>query len=242
MQNIDIDSTVTSMLVLDGASNVRQRDISTLVRIGADNGLTITKTGPENVIHLGGATAGTAPLLTTRWVDLATFDLNFEGTGNMNLGNATSNVSTNVNTGTTGNMTLQGTTLYNTAGANNILYVDSTTHDVRSAPVQALTVNNTPTMFLTKDATGNITQSPNPSANFIRGQIAGTGTYTYTSPAMLINSGAAIICTIENHTGFLGAVIVQVTNVTTGVAGTFSVESSENIQTGSFINYTVMNP
>jgi hypothetical protein len=59
---------------------------------------------------------------------------------------------------------------------------------------------------------------------------------------MNIQAGAAINVSVENHSGVLGAIVVQVTTVSTGVAGTFSVESSENIQSGSFINYTVINP
>jgi hypothetical protein len=240
LTNIDQDSTTITFLTMDNTGNVRTRDLSGLV--AADNGLTFT-TGAQTVVHLGGTATGSAPLLTNRFVDLNGKDLNFEGaTGNLNLGTAAGNVNTNVNTGTTGVMTLQGTTLPSTTGINNFLFVNGATNEVHKANTLSLDSNATPDQYITIDNTGKVTRSQSPVINFLRGQIPGTGTFTYTSPNMNIQAGAAINCTVENHTGINGAIVVQVTNVTTGVAGHFDVETSENIQNGSFINYSVMNP
>jgi hypothetical protein len=242
LQNIDVDTTANNILVTDATGNVRSRSITSLVDVHANNGLITMDTGSRVTVQLGSLATGGAPLLASRFVTLNSFDLNFDGAGNMNLGNATSNVTTNIHTGTTGNMTLQGTTLNSAVGADNILFVNATTNEVHRAQTLTLDSNATPAQFLTIDNTGKITRSQSPIINFFRGQIAGTGVFQYTSPAMNIQAGAAINVSVENHTGALGAIVVQVTNVTTGAAGTFSVESSENIQSGSFINYTVINP
>lgn len=242
LTNIDIDTTADNILVTDATGNVRSRSISSLVDVEANNGLITTDTGSRVTVQLGSPATGGAPLLANRFVSLNSFDLNFEGAGNMNLGNATSNVSTNINTGTTGNMTLQGTTLNSTVGVDNFAFVNTTTNVVHRAGTLALDSNAAPDQYITIDNTGRITRSQSPVVNFLRGQIAGTGVFQYTSPAMNIQAGAAINVSVENHTGVIGAIVAQVTNVTTGAAGTFSVETSENIQSGSFINYTVINP
>ena len=242
LTNIDVDTTANNILVTDATGNVRSRSISSLVDVEANNGLITTDTGSRVTVQLGSPATGGAPLLANRFVSLNSFDLNFEGAGNMNLGNASSNVSTNINTGTTGNMTLQGTTLNSTVGVDNFAFVNTTTNVVHRAGTLALDSNATPDQFITIDNTGRITRSQSPVINFLRGQIPGTGVFQYTSPAMNIQAGAAINVSVENHTGVIGAIVAQVTNVTTGTAGTFSVETSENIQSGSFINYTVINP
>jgi len=242
LQNIDIDTTANNILVTDATGNVRSRSISSLVDVEANNGLITTDTGSRVTVQLGSLATGGAPLLANRFVTLNSFDLNFDGAGNMNLGTGTTNVTTNINTGTTGNMTLQGTTLNSAVGADNILFVNATTNQVHRAQTLTLDSNAAPDQYLTIDNTGKITRSQSPVVNFLRGQIAGTGVFQYTSPAMNIQAGAAINVSVENHTGFLGAIVVQVTSVSTGAAGTFSVETSENIQSGSFINYTVINP
>jgi hypothetical protein len=239
LQNIDNDDTLSTFLTLDLAGNVKSRTLSSLV--DADNGLIATVVAGTSVVSLGSTATGGAPLLANRFVSLATFDLNFEGTGNFNLGDAGSNVTTNVNTGTTGNMTLQGSTLNSVSNITNFIYTDG--NNVRRATAQQIDTNASPVMYMAVDATGNIVQSPSPTANFYRGQIAGTGTYTYTSPAIpVLQAGASINCTVFNTTGVLGTVSVQVTGVSAGTPGTFTVETSENIQSGSFINYMVMNP
>jgi hypothetical protein len=242
LQNIDVDSTATNILVTDPTGNVRTRSITSLVDVEANNGLITTDTGTRVTVQLGSLATGGAPLLASRFVTLNSFDLNFDGAGNMNLGNATSNVTTNINTGTTGNMTLQGTTLNSTVGVDNFAFVNTTTNVVHRAGTLALDSNAAPDQYITIDNTGRITRSQSPVVNFLRGQIAGTGVFQYTSPAMNIQAGAAINVSVENHTGVIGSIVAQVTNVTTGTGGTFSVETSENIQSGSFINYTVINP
>lgn len=242
LTNIDVDTTATNILVTDPTGNVRTRSITSLVDVEANNGLITTDTGTRVTVQLGSLATGGAPLLASRFVTLNSFDLNFDGAGNMNLGNGTSNVTTNINTGTTGNMTLQGTTLNSTVGVDNFAFVNTTTNVVHRAGTLALDSNAAPDQFITIDNTGRITRSQSPVINFLRGQIAGTGVFQYTSPALNIQAGAAINVSVENHTGVIGAIVVQVTNVTTGTAGTFSVETSENIQSGSFINYTVINP
>jgi hypothetical protein len=239
LSNIDNDDTLVTILAMDQTGNVRTRTLASLV--DADNGLTAAVVAGTSVISLGSTATGGAPLLTDRFVSMGGFDLNWEGTGDFNLGDAASVVNTNIHTGATGNMTLQGSTLNSVSNVTNFIYTDG--NNVRRATAQQIDTNDTPVMYMAVDAVGNIVQSPSPTANFYRGQIAGTGTYTYTSPAVpVLNAGASITCTVYNTTAVLGTVSVQVTGVTTGSPGTFTVETSENIQTGSFINYMVMNP
>jgi hypothetical protein len=239
LQNIDNDDTLSTFLAIDLTGNVRTRTLASLV--DADNGLTAAVVAGTSVVSLGSTATGGAPLLTNRFVSMGGMDLNWEGTGNFNLGDAASNVTTNVNTGTTGNMTLQGTTLDAVTNVTNFLYTDG--NNVRRAVAQDVDTNATPVMYMAVDATGNIVQSPSPTAGFYRGQIAGTGTYTYTSPAVpVLTAGASITCTVFNTTGVLGTVSVQVTGVSNGTPGTFTVETSEDIPVNSFINYMVMNP
>ena len=236
MTNIPTDTTAPSILALDGTGRVRLRSLASLVT--ADNGLIATG---NNNVSLGSPASSGAPLLTDRFVSLATHTFNFEGTGSVNVGTG-NDVSLNVNTGTAGNVTIQGATLNSTSNFNNIAFVDTATNQVRRAKTSLMTQNNAPSLYLAIDATGNIVKSISPTTGITRGQIAGTGTFTYTSPAINILAGASITASVENHTGISGAIVVQVTAVTTGAAGTFSVESSESIQSGSFINYVVMNP
>lgn len=239
LQNIDNDDTLSTFLAIDLSGNVRTRSLASLV--DADNGLTAAVVAGTSVVSLGSTATGGAPLLTDRFVSMGGFDLNWEGTGDFNLGDAASVVNTNIHTGATGNMTLQGTTLNSVANITNFIYTDG--NNVRRATAQQIDTNDTPVMYMAVDAAGSIVQSPSPTAGFYRGQIPGTGTYTYTSPAVpVLNAGASITCTVFNTTGVLGTVSVQVTAVSTGTPGTFSVETSENIQNGSFINYMVMNP
>jgi hypothetical protein len=239
LQNIDNDDTLSTFLAIDLSGNVRTRTLASLV--DADNGLTAAVVSGTSVVSLGSTATGGAPLLTDRFVSMGGFDLNWEGTGDFNLGDAASVVNTNIHTGATGNMTLQGTTLNSVANITNFIYTDG--NNVRRATAQQIDTNDTPVMYMAVDASGNIVQSPSPTANFYRGQIAGTGTYTYTSPAVpVLLAGASITCTVYNTTGVLGTVSVQVTGVSNGTPGTFTVETSENIQAGSFINYMVMNP
>lgn len=240
LQNIDNDDTLVTILAMDPTGNVRTRTLASLV--DADNGLTVDVVNGTSVVHLGDDVTGGAPLLTDRFVSLAGFDLNFEGaSGNVNLGDATSNITTNVNTGTTGNMTIQGTTLDDNDGVLNFLYTDG--NNVRRATAQSLDTVAAPVMFMALDAGGNIIQTPSPTTGIYRGQIQGTGTYQYTSPSIpVLNAGASITATVQNGTGVLGVVTVQVTTVSTGTPGTFSVETSEDIPSNSYINYVVMNP
>lgn len=251
MKNVANFATPTAtdrfvMLDPTGAAGdkVFTRTLSSLVN--ANNGLIVdnTVTPGTSTVQLGSPATGGALLLTDRFVGLATHALNYEGDGSVNVGTG-GNVSLNVNTGATGNMTLQGTTLSAgaaTPGFDNMAFVDQTTHNVRIAKTSDLTRNDVPTLFLTLDAAGNVIKSITPTAGLTKGQIAGNGNFQYTSPAINIVNGASITATIENHTGVIGAISVQITNVTAGPAGTFSVESSESIQNGSFINWVVINP
>jgi len=239
LQNIDNDDTLSTFLAIDLTGNVRTRTLASLV--DADNGLTAAVVGGTSVVSLGSTATGGAPLLTNRFVSLGGLDLNWEGTGNFNLGDAASVVNTNIHTGATGNMTIQGTTLDDNTGVLNFMYTDG--NNVRRATAQLLDTNDTPVMYMAVTSAGEIVQSPSPTAGFYRGQIAGTGVFTYTSPAIpILNAAASINCTVYNTTGVLGTVSVQVTGVSAGSPGTFTVETSENIQSGSFINYMVMNP
>jgi hypothetical protein len=239
LQNIDVDTTAPNILVTDATGNVRTRSLASFVQVDADNGLTTTTSGAITTVHLGSAATGGAQLQTNRFIDLNSNTLNYEGSGTVNVGTG-GDVNLAVNTGATGNMSIQGTTLNSTTNFNNLLYTDG--NNVRRATTAAMDSIAAPNQFITIDANGNIGRSASPTIGFIRGQIAGTGTFQYTVNNINIQSGAAINATVENHSGVLGAIIVQVTNVTNGTNGSFSVETSENIESGSFINYTVINP
>lgn len=237
-------STDRFVVLETGTNNAYTRTLSSLV--AANNGLIVDNaaTPGTSTVQLGSPATGGAALLTDRFVDLSTHTLNYEGAGSVNVGTG-ANTNLNVNTGATGNMSLQGTTLSagaGTPGFNNMAFVDQTTNNVRVAKTSDVTVNATPTLFLTLDASGNVTKSVTPTSGLSKGQIVGNGNYQYTSPVVTagITPGASITCTVENHTGVTGAITVQVTNVNTG-AGTFDVEASESIQSGSFINFVVMN-
>jgi hypothetical protein len=229
-------------VVMTGAGDKAfTRTLTSLV--DADNGLIVNNTSGTTTVQLGAPASGGALLLTDRFIGLHGFKLNYEGDGDINMG-STGNVNVNVNTGATGNMTLQGTTLNvgaNTPGFDNIAFVDAATHNVRDAKTSDLTTNATPTMFMTLDASGNITKSISPTSGIAKGKIAGNGNFQYTSPVITgLAATSAITCTVENNTGVTGAIVVQIRNVNTS-AGTFDVETSESIQTGSSINYTVIN-
>jgi hypothetical protein len=231
------------------SDKVLTRALTSLVN--ANEGLVVDNalTPGTSTVQLGAIVDGTNPIDVGRFVTFtgATPSLTYDGTGTMNLG-TTGNLALNINTGTQP-MTVQGTTLAAAAAAtpaaskfHNIVYVDETSHAVQTVTAANMARNDAPTDFVAIDpATGNFVKAVSPTAGVTRGQIAGTGAFQYTSPAINIAANASITCTIENHTGVLGAIVVQVTNVTTGAAGTFSVESSESIQAGSFINYIVMN-
>ncbi len=232
------------VMMSTGSDKAFTRTLASLVN--ADNGLVVdnTVTPGTSTVQLGAPATGGALLLSNRFIGLRGFALNFDGDGSINMG-ASGNVNVNVNTGATGNMTLQGTTLSAGAGTpkfDNMAFVDGTTNNVRIAKTTDITTNATPTMFITVDATGNITKSVSPTTGFAKGQIAGNGSYQYTSPVIAtgIVAGASITCTVQNMTGITGTILVQVTGVNTA-AGTFTVETSESIQNGSFINYVVMN-
>ena len=103
-------------------------------------------------------------------------------------------------------------------------------------------MNATPTMFITVDATGNVTKSISPTTGIYRGHVTWSG-YQQTitlAAGQTIQAGASIIVTIENHAS-AGTVAIQVTNVSVG-GNTFDIEAADSPTAGSFINYTVMNP
>ncbi|HYM21128.1 MAG TPA: hypothetical protein VEW28_09015 [Candidatus Kapabacteria bacterium] len=226
----------TSILILDASNNVHVRALTSLVN--ADNGLTIAN---GNTVELGSAATNNAPLLSNRFVNFNSKTLNFENDGTFNVGTG-GNMNLAVNTGSTGNMSITGATLNAATGMNNFLWADTSNGNVRRTKTNDIATNTTPAYYITIDNTGQVTKSI-PNSTIFRGQIAGTGVYQYTSPNIAnLVSGAAITLTVENHTGVTGAIVAQVTDVTPGTPGTFKVETSENIQSGSFINYVVMNP
>ncbi len=240
LPNANIDSN-NRFVVLDETTNrTYTRKLTSLVN--ANNGLIVDNSVSPgtSTVQLGAPATGGALLLSDRFIGMSNKVLNFEGDGTYNIG-TTGNIAFNVNTGTQA-MTIQSASLDNTS-INNFAWIDSTTHAVHRTTTAALVRQNTVNDFVAIDpTTGNIVRAISPTAGIFRGQIAGTGAFQYTSPAIDIKAGASITATVENHTGIIGAIVVQVTNVTQGTTGTFSVESSESIQTGSFINYVVMNP
>jgi len=239
LQNIDASLIDTNFLMTDATGNVVTRGLSTL--IDANNGVTETVIGGVSTVQLGAPATGGSTLAVDRFVSLNGNDVNWEGDGNFNIGAATDDQSLNIHTGALGNVTLQGTTLNGVANLTNFLYTDGT--NVRRATAQQVDTIASPVMFMGVAATGEIVQTPNPLTGIYRGKIAGNGGYTYTSPAIAnLDANAAIVCTIDNRTNVLGTIIVQVTDVTSGVNGTFEIECSESIQTGSSISYVVMNP
>jgi len=219
------------------------RSLSSLV--AANQGLIVNNTANPGTttVQLGDTVDGSSPINTTRFITMtgATPSLTYDGTGTLNFGTA-GNLAVNINTKAS-DMTIQGSNLDN-ANASNFMWVDTVTNVVHRAKTNSLGRDNSAVDFVAIDhTTGNIVRAISPTAGIFRGQIAGTGVFQYTSPAIpSILAGASITCTIENHSGVLGAVLVQVTTITTGVNGTFQVETSDNIPAGSFINYVVMNP
>jgi len=214
--------------------------------VGANNGLIVDSSTGVSIVQLGALASGVNSINgVARFVSQSGIGaaLNFDGDGAMNIGGATGNMALNINTGAS-QMTLQSTVLDNVANANNFVWVDTVNNQVHRARTSALGRDNAALDFVAIDhVTGNIVRAISPTAGISRGQIAGTGVFQYTSPAIpSILAGASITCTIENHSGVLGAVLVQVTAITTGVNGTFQVETSDDIPAGSFINYVVMNP
>jgi len=258
--NFATPTATDRILMLDPTSptgdKVWTRSLSSLV--AANQGLIVNNTvNPgTTTVQLGDTIDGNSPINTTRFITMtgASPSLTYDGTGVLNLGTS-GNLNVTVKTGTQnfdvntmgGNMTLQSTGLDVTGAAgnaNNFLWVDTVSNQVHRARTSTMGRDNAALDFLAVDhTTGNIVRAISPTAGIFRGQIAGTGVFQYTSPAIpSLLAGASITCTIENHSGVLGAVLVQVTNITTGAGGTFSVETSDNIPAGSFINYVVMNP
>lgn len=237
LANIDPLLTAETALFLDGANNVVSRDLDGLV--DADNGVTEVYAAGVSTIQLGAPATGGSTLATDRFISLATNDMNWEGTGNFNLGDGASNVTTNINTGATGNLTLQGTLLTPAIPAPvNFLYLDGA--NVRSATADDIPAGVAAT-YLAVDATGNVVNAPDPLAGIARGRIAGDGNYIYTVTGGLaanVVAGAAVTATVLNATG-AGTISVQVTSVG---AGTFTVECAESIQTGSAISWIAINP
>ena len=236
--NIDPSVTDDIFLVLDATGNVVSRSLTGI--IDANNGLTEAVTAGVSTISLGsaGPTGSGAPLLTARFVAMNTNDLSFEGTGNFNLG-AGGDLSVNINTGSTGNLTLQGTTLSPASPVpSNFLYVDAT-NNVRRATAASIPAGTAST-YLAVDAGGNVVNAPNPLNGIFRGVINGGAipAYTFVQAVPGLLAGAAVTCTVYNTTG-AGTISVQVTNV---AAGTFSIELTENIATGSAVNWIAINP
>lgn len=244
LQNIDPLATAETILFLDGPTggNVVARTVDDL--IDADNGLTETYATGVSTISLGSVAPGGAPLLADRYVSLATFDLNFEGaSGNFNIGTG-GDVNTNINTGATGNFTITGTSLTPAAPTPaNFLYLDAA-NNVRRATADDLPAG-TATTWMGVDVGGNIVTG-DPMGGIYRGQIQGDGGWQYGGALDVsvptLNAGSSIVCTIQNGSGVLGTISVQVTSVTTGTPGTFNVELSEEITSASYINWIVMNP
>jgi len=87
----------TKLLVLGGSDSVLTRDLSTLVV--ADNGISINPVG--GFVELGGAVTNTSPLLVNRFVSMGGKDLNFDGSGNFNVGTDAGSLDVTINPGTT---------------------------------------------------------------------------------------------------------------------------------------------
>jgi hypothetical protein len=228
------------------ANQVKTRLLSSLV--SANEGLVVdnTTTPGTSIIQLGSTTDGTNPIDNARFVTLtgAAPSLTFDGTGAINIGTA-GNLALNVDTKAS-DMTLKGTNLAAATGAafHNIVYVDETTNAVHTITAANMVRNDAPTDYVAIDpATGNIVKSISPTAGIYRGHTAWTGwTQTITLGAtQTINAGASVTCTIENHAS-AGTIGIQVTGVTTGAAGSFTIETTDVPTTGSFINWVVINP
>jgi hypothetical protein len=250
----DAAPLATDRFVMMGAGNDKAftRALTTLVN--ADNGLVVDNavTPGTSTVQLGSPAIGGAPLLVNRYVSLGGgFALNFEGTGTYNIGTG-GNMAFNVNT-VASDMTLQGTNLASPAAAtpavsdfHNFAYVNSTTNVVHTITAANMARNDLPVDFVAIDpATGNFVKAISPTAGIYRGHTAWTGgvyTQTITLPgAQTILAGASVTATNENHTGE-GTVAIQVTNVTTGAGGSFTVEASDILPNTSFINWVIINP
>jgi len=244
-----VGPAATDRFVVMAAGNDKAFTRTLTSLVDANNGLIIDNSTGTSIVQLGATGPADVPsaLSADRYINMNSHAISFEQNGTLNLGAAASNMTVNINNGTQ-QTTIQGANLAApnsiASGADNMAFVNSTTHEFHTVTTTAMDRNNAAIDFLGIDpATGAVIKAVSPAAGFYRGQIAGNGNFQYTSPAIAnLAAGAAINCTVENHTGIIGAIVVQVTNVTTGANGTFSVETSESIQAGSFINFSVMNP
>ncbi|MEP7234628.1 MAG: hypothetical protein ABI778_04960 [Ignavibacteriota bacterium] len=103
MNNMQLDNTATDFLVLDGTKNVKTRPLSSLVV--ADNGIWVNPTG--GFVELGGAVTNTNALSTNRFVTLGGQTLNFDGTGNFNVGDGTNAQNITLDPSATGSTNLK---------------------------------------------------------------------------------------------------------------------------------------
>lgn len=236
--NIDPLLTAETVLFLDGTNNVVSKTVDQM--IDANNGLSESYATGVSTIQLGGPVGTPSLLIDDRFITMSGQDLNFTGAGNFNItGSATEDLSVNINTGTgagsTGNFTLQGTTLTPAAPAPaNFLYMSG--NNVRSATAADLPAG-TATTWLGVDGTGNLVTG-DPMGGIFRGRVNGDGTHDYTVPVAGLLAGAAVTCTVVNATGN-GTIAVQVSTV---IDGSFDIECAENIQVGSSISWIAMNP
>ena len=239
------------VMMTAGSDKALTRALTTLVN--ANNGLIVDNvvTPGTSTVQLGAPLTGGSTLLTDRYIGLSNQALNFEGDGTYNLG-TTGNIAFNVKTGTS-NMTLQGANLASPAAATvaasdftNIAYVNSTTNVVHTITSANMARQDVVTDFVGIDpATGTFVKSISPTAGIFRGHTAwGGATWTQTitlAAGQTIVNGASVTVVNENHTGE-GTVSIQVTNVTAGTPGSFTVEASDILPNTSFINWVVMNP
>jgi hypothetical protein len=113
----------TRLLVLGGGDSVMTRDLSSLVV--ADNGLTINAVG--GYVELGSVATGGAPLLRNSFVTLSTHDMTFDGAGNFNVGDGTSNETIKLDPSATGAVQLKNIANFATPTATDrILMLDPT--------------------------------------------------------------------------------------------------------------------
>ena len=245
---LPVASATDRFVVLEtGTDHAYTRTLQSLVN--ANNGLIVdnTVTPGTSTVQLGSPIPGAAPILVDRYVSLGSsaLSLNFEGDGNYNIGTA-GNIAFNVKTGSSA-MTLQGTLLAAANGADfhNITYVNETNHEVHTITAANMNRNDAAIDFVAIDpVTGNIVKAISPTAGIFRGHTAWSGA-TWTQIITLLAGqtilpNASVTAVNENHTG-MGTVSIQVTNVTPGTPGSFTVEASDVLPASSFINWVVMN-
>jgi len=135
IHNLNPTLLSTKLLVLGGGDSVMTRDLSSLVV--ADNGLSINAVG--GFVELGAAATGGAKLLVPRFVTLNSQTLNFDGSGNFNVGDGTGVQLIKIDPSATGSVTINNLpTTTPIAVTDKFVYLDGTTNKASTRTLASL--------------------------------------------------------------------------------------------------------